>query len=961
VPARHEAVTRASFLALSLLVVSAASGAERLQRKFDLERGLPFSEITSLAQDTRGFIWIGTTGGLFRYDGVEVRPWPRGTSRVPGARGLAAGPGGEVVFLAYTGTVYEVAGETTRPLQGPDGEPLIAEAPPVFDRSGQLWVATADRLWIRRPGPEWHEFPLAPFRPMTVFFPKVAEDGSVVVITDNAIWAVDGVSRADRLASMRGIQAAVVRADGSVVVLLRGSVVELRDGTRRELFRFGPRPIDMVQRGRTLWIGYDSNLVALAPNRPPEILGPRENVASGAALLVDREGSLWVGTYRGLLQFPEPETVAFGDADGMSGNGVRRLALASDGIWADSWNGLNLLRKLGDSWRPESVPDTSTAAICATADGTLWTGHRGGFLERRGGRFVSHPRPDLEFVDSCAAGAEGRVWMYGNLGLAVAGSGPMGSTPRIVSEPAALRGEDGRVPLLEDSSGQLWLAKGEEICHADAREAATGNAARWSCTRTEGVGRVTSLVELSSGSHWAATLASGVHRLGPSGLWEPIPGSRDLPTPLVRALRSSPSGGAWVISFGTILRAVEQPETAEGWEIVERPLPWHGLMISDAEDLLEDSSGDLWISTLVGLVHISAAVRGTAPPVPPVELVDVLVDGEPLPWKTDISLPYRRNRVELRFAGLSYRDPALLRYQVRLKPDVPWRDASGRPQFQFVDVPPGEYHAEVRASLDGRRWSEPTARVSFTVLPPFWRTWWFNSLAVLGLAAVAYALYRFRLAHLLGVERVRTRIAADLHDDIGASLSRIALQSELLRRPESSAAVDAERLLADIAESARALVGSMGDIVWSIDPRRDDLSSVIARVRQFALEIMEPRGIALELVTPPAAGELTLAPEARRHLYLLLKEALHNVVKHAGCRSVRISLTSEGAHLRAEVKDDGHGFPVSEADRDTGLGGHGFHNMRSRASQIGGTLDVRSSPGQGTVLTLTVPVRHEDA
>ena len=952
---------RAGLLVLSLLVVTAASGAERLQRRFDLERGLPFSEITSLAQDTRGFIWIATTGGLFRYDGVEVRPWPRGTSRVTRVQGLAAGPAGQVVFLGYGGTVYEVAGEATRPLEGPGGGSLIAEAPPVFDRSGQLWVATADRLWIRSPGAGWREFPLAPLRPLTVLFPKLADDGSVVVITDNAIWAVDGVSRADRLASMRGIQTAIVRADGSMVVLLHGSVVEVRGGTSRELFRFGPRPIDMVERGRTLWVGYDSSLVALAPNRPPEILGPRENVASGAALLVDREGTLWVGTYRGLLQFPEPETVACGTADGMSGNGVRRLALASEGIWADSWTGLNLLRRLGDSWRPEFVPDTSTAAICATSDGTLWTGYRGRFLERRGGRFVSHPRADLEFVDSCAVGAEGRVWMYGNLGLSVAGNGPMGSGPKVVSEPAGVRREEGHVPLLEDSSGRLWLAKGEEICHADAGDVAAGNAAQWSCTRTEGAGRVASMVELSSGAHWAATLAAGVLRLGPSDRWEPIPGSRELPTPLVRALRSSPSGGAWVISYGTIMRAVERPETAEGWEIVERPLPWHGLMISDAEDLLEDPSGDLWITTLVGLVHISAAVRRTVPPVPAVELVDVLVDGEPLPWRTDISLPYRRNRIELRFAGLSYRDPALLRYQVRLKPDVPWRDASGQPHFQFVDVPPGEYQAEVRASLDGRRWSEPTARVSFAVLPPFWRTWWFSSLAALGLVGLTYGLYRVRLAHLLGVERVRTRIAADLHDDIGASLSRIALQSELLRRPESSDAVDAERLLAEIAESARSLVGSMGDIVWSIDPRRDDLSSVIARVRQFALEIMEPRGIALEFVTPPGAEELSLAPETRRHLYLLLKEALHNVVKHAGCRSVRISLASEGAQLRAEVRDDGQGFPVSEAGRDTGLGGHGFHNMRARASQIGGTLEVRSSPGQGTVLTLTVPVRHEGA
>jgi signal transduction histidine kinase len=205
-------------------------------------------------------------------------------------------------------------------------------------------------------------------------------------------------------------------------------------------------------------------------------------------------------------------------------------------------------------------------------------------------------------------------------------------------------------------------------------------------------------------------------------------------------------------------------------------------MVSDAEDILEEASGDLWIATLAGVVHIPSEVRRAVPPVPAVELVDVLVDGEPLPRRQGVSLPYRRNRIELRFAGLSYRDPSLLRYQVRLRGDAPWRDASSRPYFQFVDLPPGKYHAEVRASLDGKEWSPLPARLTFAVLPPFWRTAWFLSVVALLLAAAAYALYRLRLAQLLRLERVRTRIAADLHDDIGASLSRIALQSELLRR-----------------------------------------------------------------------------------------------------------------------------------------------------------------------------------
>jgi signal transduction histidine kinase len=251
--------------------------------------------------------------------------------------------------------------------------------------------------------------------------------------------------------------------------------------------------------------------------------------------------------------------------------------------------------------------------------------------------------------------------------------------------------------------------------------------------------------------------------------------------------------------------------------------------------------------------------------------------------------------------------------------------------------------------------------LTFAILPPFWRTARFVSLVALALSAGVYCLYRFRLAQLLRLERVRTRIAADLHDDIGASLSRIALQSELLRRGTSGDPPDSDRLLTEIGQSARSLVDSMSDIVWSIDPRRDDLASLTARVRQFALGLTEPKGIALEFRTPPGAEKVKLAPEQRRHLYLVLKEAVNNVAKHAGCRNLGISLSHEGNRLRAEVKDDGAGFTLPGAVAHGSRGGHGLLNMRSRAEQMGGTLEVRSTPGTGTVLSLSIPLHGADA
>jgi signal transduction histidine kinase/ligand-binding sensor domain-containing protein len=967
---------------------------ERLQRRFDLERGLPFSEVYSVRQDTRGFIWIATGGGLFRYDGVELRPWPREPFR-PFVHSLATGPAGEVLLVGYTGGLFQVEGDGFAPIEGPAGAPFEVVWPPVWDGRGNLWVLAADRLWYRPPGAAWHEFPAGRIGSEHAYALMLSQDHDILVLTPQGIWRIGPALDAVQLAAIGGVQKALLRSDGSMVVLRTGNLVEIRDGATHELFRYDGRPIDMVEHGRTLWVSYDTALVALTPGLPPEKLDLRGNVPSGGPLLVDREGNLWVGTFRGLLQYPAPETVAWGIEDGLGTNGTRRLASSPEGIWVDTWAGLHLMHVQGDAFRPERIAGTGTGALCVGADGTLWTGDTGRFLEHRGGRLVAHPWPGMSELGDCSPGAGGRVWLSGRFGMAVARGGAQAAVgardtaPVAVAWPSGVPFEGAGVRVLEDSRGRLWMAVGETICHADARDLAARAAASragtatgaaggardgWSCVTAEGAGGITSLAEPSPGSVWAATVLAGVFRLGSGDRWEPIPGARELPTRLIRRLRASPSGGAWIISYGTILRAVERPGTTEGWEIVERPSAWHGLMISDAEDILEEDSGDLLITTLMGVVHIPAEVRRAVPPVPSVELVDVLVDGEPVPWRSGVDLPWRRNRIELRFAGLSYRDPGMLRYQVRLKSGAPWIDASGRPSFRFVDLPPGKYHAEVRASLDGQRWSPATAGLSFRVRPPVWRTWWFTALLALAAAAVVYALYRYRLAQVLRLERTRTRIAADLHDDIGASLSRIALQSDLLKQPAVLRPADAGRLLSDIGESARTLVDGMSDIVWSIDPKRDDLASLAARVRQFALGLFEPLGVALVVDVPEDAARVRLGPEQRRHIYLLLKEALNNIARHAAAKSVTVTIGAGAGRLEVEVRDDGRGFaaappaPPGGAAAGDGVsprpgtrGGHGLPSMRNRAAQLGGSLTVASTPGGGTTLRLVCPTEHVTA
>jgi signal transduction histidine kinase len=278
----------------------------------------------------------------------------------------------------------------------------------------------------------------------------------------------------------------------------------------------------------------------------------------------------------------------------------------------------------------------------------------------------------------------------------------------------------------------------------------------------------------------------------------------------------------------------------------------------------------------------------------------------------------------------------------------------------LANLAAGRYRFEVRAITSDGLASLRPASVHFLLPPPFWRRAPFLLLAASTLGLLALAFHRQRVERLLAVERVRTRIATDLHDDLGASLSRISILSEVARRQLAPGGAAAGRL-GEIADTARGLVDSAADIVWSIDPRRDDLHSLLARLRRFAGELLEAGGIAWTLVEPTGDGALRLAPELRRHLFLILKEAVTNAARHAGASTVTIAIAVEDRRLTAEVRDDGCGFStagLANGDGVAATAGNGLANMQARARAAGGELRVESAPGSGSRVRAELPLRR---
>jgi signal transduction histidine kinase len=256
----------------------------------------------------------------------------------------------------------------------------------------------------------------------------------------------------------------------------------------------------------------------------------------------------------------------------------------------------------------------------------------------------------------------------------------------------------------------------------------------------------------------------------------------------------------------------------------------------------------------------------------------------------------------------------------------------------------------VRAvSPDGRASSIP-ATLSITILEPYWRTWWFISLEAALSVLIAYGLYRYRLAQLLALERVRTRIAADLHDDIGSSLSQVAILSEVVRRRIGNSDPEINTPLARIGEISRDVVDSMSDIVWAINPEKDKLFFLAQRVRDFADDLFAADDIHFQLRVPDRDSNLSIGADMRRQVFLVIKECIHNIVRHAKCTRVEIDVRVESKRLVVEVRDNGVGFDPSAA-----VNGHGLASMRDRVRRLGGKIDIAVGD-RGTGVTLVVPL-----
>jgi two-component sensor histidine kinase len=320
-----------------------------------------------------------------------------------------------------------------------------------------------------------------------------------------------------------------------------------------------------------------------------------------------------------------------------------------------------------------------------------------------------------------------------------------------------------------------------------------------------------------------------------------------------------------------------------------------------------------------------------------------------------LHLTYNQNFFQIEYASLSYYDANKINYYYQLEGvDKDWIKA-GKIRFaSYTGVAGGNYAFKVKAERDDGTSNPTITTLNISITGPFWKSPWFSIGILLGIGACIAFVYRMRLNRLLAMQQVRARIAQDLHDDMGSTLSTIHILSELARQQVS---VDPEKTTAYVSKInsySQQMLQAIDDIVWSINPFNDSVQNLTVRMREFAAELLESYGISFDLQADSLVATQPIPMEARYDYFMIFKEAIHNAAKHANCTQVHATVAIQQEQLVLTIQDNGEGFDLNAVSEIKG--GNGLFNMQNRAKAIQGHLEISSKPGSGTRIILKAPL-----
>ena len=953
---------------------SAGAASRYSGRVWRSDDGLPQNRIQAISQTPDGYLWVGTSGGLVRFDGVRFTNFDR--SNTPGL---------------------------------PD-DSILSLCPA---RDGGLWVGTEGGGLVHMKGGVFSAYGLD--QGLSNGFVR-----GIVEISANKLWV--GTDRGFflfdngsfiRLDGRDGVPIFAVRSmveepGGRIITSTSAGLFAVAGG---RLVRTGPRVPDatglMADPDGSLWLASQSGLRHAV--RGELVPVPKIGVTFTRTLARDSEGNLWVGTIgEGLARVGKDGVSLFRSPDPLPHNTIWCVFEDMErNIWVGTQDGLLRLSAtaVGTVTASDGLDDDDVASVYEDPAGKIWIGTLAGRLHTmNGGRAVPfHVPPGVgEFHPRIAwTDPTGVQWLGSN------GQGMLriaGGATRIFSTADGLRSNTIR-QVLRDRSGVIWIATGSGLSRWD------GTAIR-TYYLEDGLayGGVRVLAEDTNGDLLVGTdrgmnrVRNGVFLRDPvlarlheeriwailpdrSGLWLGTRGNgllrvrgnriarlttrQGLPGNSIYQILDGGDGRLWMSSSAGVFSAslAELDASADGRAGLVATVPWgidEGMLSSQMNGGMQGAgfrsrSGEFWFPSVKGAVRIVPGQRPAAPP-QPVVVESVTAGDMPIRVAESVVIPPGRGKLQIDFTSPSLASPDRVSFQYRLEGfDEAWTATTKGRTALYTNIPPGKYrfHVIARSGVWPGRFAETVLPVVW--LPHFYETAWFYasllvfSILVLVLALRMYA--RTTRARFALVLAERTRLAREMHDTVIQGCVGVSSLLEAARSLPPSAAGGTRPLLDRAAEQIRLTVNEAREAVWDLrhsDPAVErDAGAVVRTLETFVRQAEASAGIPVRVEvtgTPAPLGE-----RAGRNLLLVAREAIRNAAAHARPSAISVHLAFGSDAVRLEVSDDGPGFDPGTASGD---GHYGIIGMRERMRQSGGTLELMSAEGNGTRVIARLPVRN---
>jgi signal transduction histidine kinase/ligand-binding sensor domain-containing protein len=1008
-------ISRLVLLLLPLYACATNTSAQRLSLPhYDASDGLVSSNIHSVYQDRRGFLWFGTNDGLSRFDGYRFVNYGKREGlpntdincivEDPQGRIWVATNGGGIARLIDSpdeqinaSAKNAIAGNTSKFVSVAVGTSQSSNRVNIllFDSHSHVWCLTDAGVFRADANASVFSFEL--------FLPEETESQAILEDKDGHLWFGLG-NKLVEVDDRRVIHHDEVENHGRI------------NTPQQDIIGIAQEPNLNLVIARVSGL-YEFTPAVGSPSLDRWRKLPLRLASSQAiqAMFLDQRGGVWLGTPAGLIKYQNGHQTTYTAEQGLSVDFIRAIyADHSENLWIASGGGgaYKLPSETIVSYTQEmGLPHAIVSGVLEDASGRIFAAYtyspaelvelKSNGIQRHAELSVlpSRGRSNL-FTYSDSSNVWGVLTPYTASFVMKQPVIELHNGTRIKPTDLVQTGSRPNLCVYEDDAGGLWFdSNNKTIYRADINnpnlKAAKSFSAEFNMTEWGGYPQ---MITDHDGGLWLG----GVERLGRlwHGQFRLVSPSDGLPQINPLSFYMDSRGWLWIGTRNGGVAATREPaaENPKFTRYFADSAPSNESVYSIAEDkfgrmyfgttrgldrldpntnewrhfttkdglagnrilqLLRDRTGNIWAATSAGVSKLDPSAQPVATSAAPIYFSRINVAGEYLPIPelgtnqiAQIELPSARDNMTIEFFGLQFKGEDSLRYQYRLESaDADWSPPAKIRTVTYAHLAPGNYRFAVRAVTEAGVVSSEPAEINFRILQPIWRRAWFLLIAIAAATLAIYAVYRYRVARLIELERIRMRIATDLHDDIGANLSLIAMVSDI----ESGTVRPTDTRIAGrfalIANTSRATMDSMSDIVWAVNPNKDQVGDLTQRMRRVAEDIFTTSNIEYELRVPGTEHDRAITADKRREVFMIFKEAVNNIARHSRCTRANIEFTINGANLEMKLSDDGQGFDLAENSD-----GNGLASMKRRAASMSGTIEIVSQKGAGTTIILKAPI-----